>query len=332
MTSVRDEPRPTALITGVTGQDGIYLARLLRGRGVRVVGAAPGEASPADVCAAYLDDVELVALDICDAVQVRELVDRVRPDEVYNLAAVSSVARSWDEPELTVAVNETAVGTLLDALVALRDRTGHQPRFFQASSAEVTGSAAHSPYARAKAGAEELVRAARETDGLHACSARLYNHESPLRSTAFVTGKITRGVAEIAAGRSDSLRLGNLDVSRDWGFAGDYVDAMTRMLAAEEPRDLAIGTGTAHRLADLLTLAFAAVGIDDPAPYVVTDPELVRPADSAVLVADPEPAAAALGWRATTGFDELVRHMVMVDQERIRTGVEHDARYLSPEK
>ncbi|WP_183101201.1 GDP-mannose 4,6-dehydratase, partial [Nocardioides pelophilus] len=311
---MRDLQGRTVLITGVTGQDGIYLARHLLARGARVVGAAPAAASPADLCAAYLDGVTLAPADICDADAVRRLVSDVRPDQVYNLAAVSSVARSWDEPEATFAVNHAAVETLVAALLELRDETGHEARFFQASSAEVTGSAAHSPYARAKAAAEEVVREARSARGLHACSARLYNHESPLRTAAFVTGKITRGAAEIAAGLRAELRLGNLEVSRDWGFAGDYVEAMVRMVTAEEPLDLAIGTGTTHSLDDLLRIAFAAAGIDDPAPYVVVDPELFRPADTAVLVADPEPAAAALGWRATTTFEDLVRLMVDVDR------------------
>jgi GDPmannose 4,6-dehydratase len=325
---VRDLQGRTVLVTGVTGQDGIYLSRLLVGAGARVVGATLPEAAPGDLCRAYLDGVEVVAVDICDRDDVRRLVAATEPDEVYNLAAVSSVARSWDEPEITRAVNHDAVLTLLDALVELRDRTRREPRFFQASSAEVAGSAAHSPYAQAKAAAEEAVREARLKQGLYASSARLFNHESPLRPAVFVTGKITRGVAEIAAGQRDELRLGNLDVSRDWGFAGDYVDAMTRMLGVDEPLDLEVGTGITHSLGELLSAAFAAVGIDDPTPYVVSDPDLVRPADSKVLVADPAPAAAALGWRATTTFDQLVRHMVGVHQERVRTGVEHDARYL----
>ncbi|WP_183094327.1 GDP-mannose 4,6-dehydratase [Nocardioides stalactiti] len=321
----------TALITGVTGQDGIYLSRLLRDRGYRVVGVAPAEASPEDLCRAYLGDVELVALDICDGAAVRRVVDDVRPDEVYNLAAVSSVARSWDEPEITFAVNHAAVDTIVSALLDLRDRSGHEARFFQASSAEVTGSAAHSPYAAAKAAAEDVVRAARDR-GLHASYARLYNHESPLRTAAFVTGKITRGVAEIAAGTRTELTLGNLEVSRDWGFAGDYVDAITRMVALDEPVDLPIGTGTAHRLGDLLSAAFAAVGIADAAAYVVVDPALIRPADTAVLVADPAPAAAAIGWRASTTFADLVRHMVVVQQRRLSSGVQHDASYLLPQE
>ncbi len=328
LTGGRDPAARTVLITGVTGQDGIYLSRLLLRRGDRVVGVTPPGAAPAELCAAYLTDVELVELDICAGDDVRELIGATQPDEVYNLAAVSSVARSWEEPEITFAVNQAAVGTLVDALLELRDRTDREPRFFQASSAEVTGSAAHSPYAQAKAGAEEIVRTARAERGLHACSARLYNHESPLRTTAFVTGKITRGAAEIAAGVRTELRLGNLDVSRDWGFAGDYVEAMTRMVAADEPQDLAIGTGTAHRLSDLLATAFAAAGIADPAAYVVSDPALIRPADTAVLVADPEPAAAAIGWRATTSFTDLVGHMVEVDRERLRTSVDYDTRYL----
>ncbi|MEZ0579782.1 GDP-mannose 4,6-dehydratase [Nocardioides sp. MH1] len=326
---MRDLQGRTVLVTGVTGQDGIYLSRLLLAAGARVVGATLPGTAPADLCAAYLTGVELVEMDICARDDVRGLVGSVEPDEVYNLAAVSSVARSWDEPAITEAVNHTAVVTLLDALVELRDRTGREPRFFQASSAEVAGSAAHSPYATAKAAAEEAVREARLKRGLHACSARLFNHESPLRPAVFVTGKITRGVAEIAAGLSTGLRLGNLDVSRDWGFAGDYVDAMSRMLGGDEPQDLEIGTGVTHTLDQLLVTAFAAAGIDDPAPYVVTDPELIRPADTAVLVADPEPAAAVLGWRATTTFADLVGRMVQVHRERLRTGVEHDARYLS---
>jgi GDPmannose 4,6-dehydratase len=185
-----------------------------------------------------------------------------------------------------------------------------------------------SPYACAKVFAHQLCQNYRDAYGMFIACGILFNHESPRRGIPFVTRKITRTAARIKHGLDRKLYLGNLDALRDWGFAGDYVDAMTRMLAIDEPLDLEIGTGITHTLDQLLSTAFAAVGIADPAPYVVADPDLVRPADSKVLVADPEPAAGALGWRSTTTFDDLVRHMVGVHQERLRTGVEHDARYL----
>jgi GDPmannose 4,6-dehydratase len=200
-------------------------------------------------------------------------------------------------------------------------------RLFQASSAEVVGQAADSPYARAKADAERVVEKAR-AEGLHASYARLYVHESPVRPPGFVFRKITRGAAAIALGRSEQLTLGTLDVRRDWGHAAEYVDAFVRMLRRDEPVDLPLGTGTDHSLADLVELAFTAAGVTDPWSRIVQDPDLVRPADSKVLRADPEPAAAAIGWRATTSFTELVTRMVEVDLERVRSGVEDDPAYL----
>ena len=317
----------TALVTGAAGQDGVYLARSLRSAGYHVVGtvSGPGE----DPRHAYLEGVELRVLDLCDAEGIRGLVAEVEPDEVYNRAAVSSVGRSWDEPELTRAVNQTAVEVLVEAVLALRDRTGRDVRLFQASSAEVSGDATASPYARAKAAAEDVVRTAREQAGLRACFGRLHIHESPLRATTFVSRKITRGVAQIAVGASDRLVLGNLDVVRDWGFAGDYVEAVRLMVAADEPVDLPVGTGRAHSLLELVDCAFAAAGLDADG-RVVQDPALVRPADTAVLVADPEPAARALGWRATTTLEEVVGHMVAVDLARLRSGVEESPDYLWP--
>jgi GDPmannose 4,6-dehydratase len=316
------------LVTGVSGQDGIYLARRLRDEECAVVGVvSPGTGSAPRV-AAYLDGVEIVPLDMRDAPALRALVARVEPDAVYNLAAQSSVGRSWQEPELTVAVNQSAVEVLVEAVLALRARTGRDTRFLQASSAEVGGEATDSPYARSKAAAEEVVRAAREESGLHASFARLHVHESPLRAAAFVSRKITRGAAEIALGRRDRLTLGNLDVVRDWGSAPDYVDAIRLMVAAETPADLPIGSGVPHTLAELVDVAFGAAGLGDPASYVEQDPALMRPADTPVLIADPEPAAAALGWRATTTFEELLEHMVAADLARVRAGVEEDPRYL----
>ena len=315
----------TAVVTGVTGQDGVYLARSLRADGLRVVGIA-GPGGPA--AAAYLDGVEVVELDVRDGTALRALLEDVAPDEVYNLAAFSSVGRSWEEPELTRAVNTEPVRVILAAARSLRERTGTAPRVFQASSAEVRGTAADSPYAQSKAAAEELVRRSREEDGLFAVCGILYNHESPLRTTAFVTGKITRAAAAIALGEQDTVTLGNLDVRRDWGFAGEYVEAMRLMLAVDTPADLPLGTGVAHSLQDLLQVAFDAAGVDDLEKRVVQDPALVRPADTACFVADPAPARAALGWAATTRFEDLVGHMVDVDLRRLRTGVEHDPAYL----
>ncbi|WP_275693156.1 GDP-mannose 4,6-dehydratase [Nocardioides sp. TF02-7] len=203
-------------------------------------------------------------------------------------------------------------------------------RLFQASSAEVAGDATASPYARSKAAAEEAVRDARESAGLHASIARLHIHESPVRAVTFVSRKITRGVAEIALGRADRLVLGSLDVVRDWGFAGEYVEAMRLMTGLPEPVDLPVGTGRPHSLRDLVATAFAAAGLDDPDRYVEQDPALVRPADTPVLVADPEPAARALGWRATTELPALIGHMVAADLHRLRTGVAEAVGYLFP--
>lgn len=320
----------TALVTGIAGQDGIYLARLLRAAGHRVVGTVRPGSDGAERVAAYLPGVEVVAQDLRDATGMSDVVRRWEPDEVYNLAAFSSVGRSWAEPDVARQTNCDAVAALVDAALAAQAATGREVRFFQASSAEVRGAAADSPYAKAKAEAEAIVRDARDHRGLHASIGILHNHESPLRSTAFVTRKITLGAAEISLGRRDHLALGNLDVSRDWGFAGDYVAAIEAMVRGDSPTELTIGTGTAHTLEQLLVTAFSAAGIADPAPYVRQDPELMRPVDAAFLVADPEPAAAALGWRASTSFEDLVTHMVRVDLARLRSGVGDEPAYLDP--
>lgn len=315
----------TALITGVGGQDGIYLARLLASEGVRVVGTVRPGGSTSPRVAAYLSHVTVAELDIRDDNHLAALLAEHRPDEVFNLAAFTSVGRSWDEPETVAATNGRAVRGLLAAVVRHRDLTGQDTRVFHASSAQVGD---ENPYAQSKAAAEEAVTEYREQHGLHACLAKLHNHESPLRGTQFVTRKITQGVARVHAGSDLPLDLGNLDVHRDWGFAGDYVDAMRRMTRLDEPLDLEIGTGIDHSLRDLVTAAFAAAGIDDPWAHVVTDPELLRPTDIAFQVADPRPAQAALGWTATVQFSEMIAAMVAADVERLRSGVEEDPRYL----
>jgi GDPmannose 4,6-dehydratase len=320
----------TALITGVSGQDGVYLARLLATRGSHVVGTVrPGDPAAAEM-AVYLGEVEVVEHDLRDAAGFDALLEAHRPTRVFNLAGFSSVGASWDHPELVDEVNGAAVERMLDALVELRDRHGVDVRFFQAGSAEEYGDAADSPYARAKARAHDATTSAREGRGLFACTAVLHNHESPLRPQRFVTRKITRAAAEIALGRRDELRLGNLDVTRDWGSAADYVDAMSRMLSASEPADLVIATGVTHTLQDLLETAFAAAGAGDPAAYVVRDGALLRPSDSPTMVADPSEAERVLGWKATRSFEQVVAHMVRVDLDRLRSGVEESPDYLYP--
>jgi GDPmannose 4,6-dehydratase len=319
-----------ALITGIAGQDGIYLARSLLAQGWSVVGTVrPGRLGSTRV-SVYLRGAEIVETDHSEGGDLAGLVDRVAPDEIYNLAAQSSVAESWRDPEGTFAVNVGTVGQLVAGALAVRDRTGQDVRLLQASSAELSGGAAGSPYARAKAAADELVVRARTDHGLHAVSTFLYNHDSPLRGERFVTRKITRSAAEIALGRRESVTLGNLDVRRDWGFAGDYVEAMQGLIRLEEPVDVPIGSGHEHRLADLLALAFESAGLGDPSAYVVQDPDLLRPADADVLVADPEPAERLLGWRATTTLPELVAHMVSVDLTRLRSGTAEAECYLFP--
>lgn len=323
-------PVRTALVTGVAGQDGIYLARSLRAAGTAVVGTvAPGFAAT-DPRRVYLDGVDLRPLDVRDSTALEALVAEVVPDEVYNLAAMSSVGRSWEEPELTAATNAAPVERLVASLLRLRAERGHDARLFQASSAEVHGSASDSPYAQAKAAADEVVRRARADHDLFAVCGVLHNHESPVRPTRFVTRKITLSAAEIALGRRETVSLGNLDVHRDWGFAGEYVEAMRLQLAHDEPLDLPLGTGRVHSLQDLLEQAFGAAGLGEPGDRVVQDPALLRPSDTSVFVADPEPAAAALGWRAQVTFDALVEHMVAVDLERLRSGVPESVDYLLP--
>lgn len=317
-----------ALITGVGGQDGVYLSRLLSEDGVRVVGTVrPGTASTPR-CRAYLGQVEIVEHDARDFRRWGALLDRFQPDEIYNLAAMSSVGRSWETSDLAAQVNTHAVGGLLEAARDYRDRTGREVRVFHASSAAVLDVDHASPYARAKWEAQHLVMEYRETHGLHACCGILSNHESPLRDPEFVTRKITLAAAEIAAGRRESLRLGNLAVKRDWGFAGEYVDAMRRMVRGA-PVDLEIGTGISHELTTVVETAFSAAGLSDPWSYVVQDPALLRRHDTPSVLIDPLPAEHHLGWKAKIGLRELIFEMVRIDTLRVRTGVAEHSDYLT---
>jgi GDPmannose 4,6-dehydratase len=323
----------TALITGVGGQDGVLLARHLMGLGYSIVGTRrPGAPDP---LAPYLEGVTVVDHDLVDTRGFADLVRRHRPDEVYNLAAFSSVGQSWDERELVHEVNAAAVERMLDVMAA----ADHPSRFFQASSSEVFGSepenpqteeTAHrpdNPYAESKSQAQAATVAARDA-GLFACVGILYNHESPLRDSHFVTRKITRAAAEIAAGRRDVLELGNLEIARDWGAAREYVVAMHAALRHDEPGDYVIATGVTHTLRELVDAAFAAAGIADGWSHVRQDPELMRQSDALARVGDPSRARRVLGWQAAVSFPELVRDMVEVDLRRVASGVEESLDYL----
>lgn len=322
-----------ALITGITGQDGRYLADLLLGKGYEVFGLVHGHSSPREeLVRRELPAVRLIAGDLTDLGSLMQALATSAPSEIYNLAAVSSVAFSWEQAALTAEV--TAKG-VLNLLEAIRIWTGSDPRrvrFYQASSSEMFGNSTEerqtersclrprSPYGVSKVFAHHMTVNFRESYGMHASNGILFNHESPRRGDEFVSRKIARGVASIALGRDWELRLGNLDVRRDWGFAGDYVDAMWRMLQQPEPDDYVIGTGTTHSLRDFVREAFNHVGIDEFDSFVVQDPALFRPAEINVLTADPTKAANVLGWRPTVTFAELVSMLVDFELDRLRAG------------
>lgn len=331
----------TALITGVAGQDGVYLARYLLEQGYRVIGTVRPGAGPADR-AVYLDGVEILELDQRDREGFGAALAAFAPDEIYNLAGFTSVGASWGHAEVVAETNGLAVLRILEELVAYRDRHGSAPKFFQPSSSEMFGISdqqpqtegtphhPRSPYAATKSFAHHLTVNYRESYELFTCTGTLYNHESPLRGSQFVTRKISRSVAEIALGQRESLSLGNLDVRRDWGFAGDYARAMHLMLQLDSPQDFIIATGQSRQLADVLTVAFGAIGIDDPGEYVHQDPALMRPADVVDLYGDPTKAREQLGWESTMSFEQVIEHMVHADIARLRSGVEESPTYLTP--
>ncbi|HEU5039133.1 MAG TPA: GDP-mannose 4,6-dehydratase [Nocardioides sp.] len=308
-----------AFVTGVNGQDGSYLVDRLLADGVEVHALAHALEPLPD-----LPEVHLHVGDVTASDEVRRLLLDVAPDEIYNLAAVSSVARSWAEPELTGRVNGLAAAALLDAALAAQEKHGGQVRFVQASSAEIFGEPDRSPqdestpvrpvnpYGAAKAYAHLMVDVYRRR-GLHAASLILYNHESPRRPTQFVTRKITSTVAAIAQGRASTLALGNLEARRDWGWAPDYVDAMVRAARTETPDDFVIATGAGHSVRDFVAAAFEHAGVSDWEHRVVVDPDLVRPADATELVGDASRARTRLGWAPTLEFAQVVAEMVTAD-------------------
>jgi GDPmannose 4,6-dehydratase len=314
----------TALITGITGQDGGYLTEQLVGIGAAVHGLVrPGEEVPSSLVGLG-DAVVLHAVDLFDDTAVGRLLRDSAANEVYNLAGVSSVALSWDQPVLTAEVNATFVARLLQLVWQEQERRSEQIAFVQASSAEIFAAAAaapqdestsmspRSPYGASKAFAHHLVQVFRAR-GMHASNAILYNHESPRRPTSFVTRKITSTVAAIAQGRAAGLELGNLDARRDWGWAPEYVDAMVRLARHVEGVDVVIATGVSHTVADFVAAAFARVGISDWQDLVTTNPAFVRPVDAVELVGNPARVGELLGWEPRVGFEELVGRMVDAD-------------------
>jgi GDPmannose 4,6-dehydratase len=316
---------PTALITGITGQDGSYLAEWLLAHGYRVVGAVrDGEAACRPAAEPLRGRVELVQADLADQASLVAALRKCEPSEVYNLAALSRVAISWDEPARVGDVTGLGVARLLEAV----RRTDPAIRVFQAGSSEMFGRAERSPqdettpfrpctpYGAAKVYAHHLVCGYREAYGLFACSGILFNHESPRRGRDFVSRKIAAGAARIKLGLADRLTLGNLAARRDWGFAGDYVRAMWAMLQRPAPEDFVIGTGVQHTVEDFCRAAFGCVGLDHRR-YVVVDPSLLRPVENDNMAADASKARRLLDWTPTTGFTELVAMMVRAEMEAL---------------
>ncbi|MEK0430801.1 MAG: hypothetical protein RL139_605 [Gemmatimonadota bacterium] len=316
----------TALITGITGQDGSYLAELLLAKGYRVVGVVRrSSTTPYERIAHLVDRIELRSADLLDQTSLVDAMAEVRPDEIYNLAAQSFVATSWNQPVLTGEFTGLGVTRMLEAM----RRTVPTARFYQASSSEQFGMVQEtpqrettpfyprSPYGVAKVYGHWITVNYRESFGLYAVSGILFNHESPRRGLEFVTRKVTDAVARISLGMAREVRLGNLDARRDWGFAGDYVDAMWRMLQAERPGDYVIGTGETWSVRQLCEAAFGHVGLDWR-DHVVTDKAFERPAEVELLVADPAKAKQELGWEPTVRFRALVQMMVDADLARHR--------------
>jgi GDPmannose 4,6-dehydratase len=311
----------TALITGITGQDGSYLAEHLLQEGYKVYGLIRQTSTPNLERIAHLaDEIELVNGDLLDQNSLINAVAEAKPDEVYNLAAQSFVPASFSQPVLTGELAALGVTRMLEAIRVVNPKI----RFYQASSSEMFGKAEQvpqdertrfhprSPYGVAKCYGHWITVNFRESYGLYAVSGILFNHESPRRGTEFVTRKVSLAAARIAAGLQKELRLGNLDARRDWGFTGDFVQAMRLMLQQERPRDYVIGTGETHTVQDFVELAFSLVNLDWK-KYVVIDPKLVRPADVDALISDPRRAREELGWTPRVNFQELVRMMVEAD-------------------
>lgn len=315
-----------ALITGITGQDGSYLAEFLVEKGYEVFGVVRRSSTERfERIESVRDRVTLLHADLLDQASLLRALQDARPHEVYNLAAQSFVPTSWVEPVLTAQFTAVGVTRLLEAL----RQVCPEARFYQASSSEMFGKVREtpqtestpfhprSPYGVAKCYGHYITVNYRESYDLFACSGILFNHESPRRGLEFVTRKVTHGVAEIATGRREKLSLGNLDARRDWGFAGDYVRAMWMMLQLDEPEDFVIATGETHTVRELCQVAFARAGLSWE-DHVEIDPSLIRPAEVDLLIGDASRAEAQLGWRPEVGFEELVHRMVDSDLALLR--------------
>jgi GDPmannose 4,6-dehydratase len=316
---------PKALITGITGQDGSYLAELLLAKGYEVVGVVRRTSHHSyERVEHLLDRIEVVAADLLDQHSLTVVLQEHRPDEVYNLAAQSYVPTSWTQPVLTGEFTALGVTRILEAIRLVHPKA----RFYQASSSEMFGKVTEtpqrettafyprSPYGVAKVYGHWITVNYRESYGLYAVSGILFNHESPRRGIEFVTRKVSDGVARIKLGLANELRLGNLEAHRDWGYAGDYVEAMWRMLQQPAPQDYVVGSGETHSVRQLVELAFGHVGLDYR-KYVVSDPKFHRPAEVDMLLADPSKARRELGWAPKVSFGELVGMMVDADLERL---------------
>jgi len=317
----------TALITGITGQDGSYLAELLLDKGYDVYGLIRRLSTPnISRIEQILDDIELVEGDLTDQSSLDNAMRTAKPDEVYNLAAQSFVGTSWNQPVLTGDVSGLGVVRILESV----RHQCHDARLYQASTSEMFGKVQEvpqsettrfyprSPYGFAKVYGYWACVNYRESYGMHVSNGILFNHESPRRGIEFVTRKITDSVARIYHGLASELRLGNLDAKRDWGFAGDYVEAMWLMLQQDQPDDFVISTGETHSVREFVELAFSEVGLDWE-KYVVVDPKFVRPTEVELLLGDPSKAKNVLGWEPKVKFEELVKMMVAADVERLST-------------
>lgn len=316
---------PTALITGITGQDGSYLAELLLSKGYRVVGVARRSSTvTSERIDHLLDQITVVQGDLHDQGSLLSLLEEYQPTEVYNLAAQSFVPTSWNQPALTGDITAIGVTRMLEAIRFVNPKI----RFYQASSSEMFGKVLEvpqnedtpfyprSPYGVAKVYGHWITVNYRESFGMFATSGILFNHESPRRGLEFVTRKITDGVARIKLGMAKELRLGNLEAQRDWGFAGDYVNAMWRMLQQDVPDSFVIGTGETHAVREFCEIAFGYVGLDYK-EFVIQDERFYRPAEVDLLISDPTKARTKLGWEPAVSFKELVTMMVDADMKRL---------------
>ncbi len=317
---------PRAFITGITGQDGQHLAQFLHVKGYEVFGMVKGQNNPRmHQIREEFPFIEPVPGDVTDLPSLVRAIDLAQPDEVYNLAAISFVAMSFNQAELTANVTGTGVLRMLEAIRIVGGSQNNPIRFYQASSSEMFGKVREtpqtemtpfhprSPYGCAKVFGHDITVNYRESYGLYACSGILFNHESERRGLEFVTRKITNAVARIKLGLQNELVLGNLDSKRDWGYAGDYVKAMWLMLQQDEPDDYVIATGQAHTVEEFVDQTFAEVGIDRWQPYVRQDPRFFRPAEVDLLIGDASKAAAKLGWVPEVGLAELISMMVAND-------------------